>query len=86
LTGHLIVIVKYAVWYQEKHNAYTCVYLPGVNSIINSTSFVVDNWALFTAVTLRKYVAFEYLTVGFKVFRVSVSSYWKTSHSPIAGQ
>ena len=68
------------------HDAFICVNLPGVNSIINSIPFVVDNWALFTAVTLRKYLAFASLTDGFKVLRGSQSSYWKNSHSPISGQ
>ena len=62
------------------------VTLPGVKSIINTISFVVDNLALFTAVTLRKYVAFASFTVRFKVLSASESSYWKTSHSPISGQ
>ena len=84
LKGILIVMCK--ICYLGSRNACICVNLPVVNSIINSTSVVVDNLALFTAVTLRKYVAFASLTVRFKVFSASESSYWKTSHSPISGQ
>ena len=61
-------------------------HLLGANSIMNSTSFVVDKWALFTAVTLRKYMALASLTAGVKVYRESERLYKKTSQSPIAGQ